>query len=506
MTKSKNTHLAALAALGLSTVLGTLAAHAAEGAITIALPSEPTSVDACDDSTNQNARVLRGNVVEGLTRLDPNAGGQALPLLATEWSRVDDNTWLFTLREGVTFHDGAPLTAEVAVFGINRMMNAELNCNTLPLIKTPTKASVESEMVVRITTETPDPMLPARMAYLDLPSPNTPLTAKSDTPIGTGPYKFVSREPGQSIVLEASDTYWGDAVDFQTVNYVWRGEPTIRASMVKTGEADIAIDIPFHEADGQPNTQEYSTNSVFFIRPMMQKPPLDDLRVRQALAYAVDKQTLTEVLMENSATPTAQLVSPLINGNIPDYQGLGYDLDKAKALLAEAKADGVPVDTPIGLISRTDLFSGVNEVSQAIQQMLQEAGFTINLVSVDSVAWSPFARKPDSLTQPVNLLTVTHDNVSGDASLSFPTYFGTAARLSMASDTAQDAALAAANTLDDPKARAEAFRAIAEHAYEEQIILPIAALQSRLLTSDKVAYEANGFTDIEIHLADVKRK
>ncbi len=506
MKLSHKGHRGLLAALGLSTMHIAVPSIGAEGSITIALPSEPTSVDACDDSTNQNARVLRGNVVEGLTRLDPNAGGQALPLLATEWSRVDDNNWLFTIREGVTFHDGAPLDAEAVVFGINRIMNADLNCNTLPLIKTPTKASVEGPMVVKITTEAPDPMLPARMAYLDLPSPNTPLTTKSDTPIGTGPYIFASREPGQSIVLEASDSYWGDAVDFQTVTYVWRGEPTIRASMVKTGEADIAIDIPFHEAEGQPNAQEYSTNSVFFIRPMMQKPPLDDLRVRQALAHAIDKETLTEVLMENSATPTAQLVSPLINGNIPGYEGLSYDLDKAKALLAEAKAAGVPVDTSIELISRTDLFSGVNEVSQAIQQMLQEAGFTVNLVSVDSVAWSPWARKPDSLTQPVNLLTVTHDNVSGDASLSFPTYFGTAARLSMASDTSQDEKLAEAGTLTDPTARTDAYRAIAQHAYEQQIILPIAALQSRLLTSDKVSYQANGFTDIEIHLADVKRK
>jgi len=493
-----------LAGLALSTALG-VPALAAEGEIILALPSEPTSVDACDDSTNANARVLRGNVVEALTQLSPDAGGEVMPLLATEWTRVDDNNWLFTLREGVTFHDGEPLDAEAAVYGINRIMNAELNCGTLPLIRTPTTASVESDMVVRLTTEDPDPILPARMAYIDLPSPSTPLDAKSDHPVGTGPYKFVSRDPGQSIVLEASDDYWGEPVDFARATYVWRSEPTIRASMIKTGEADIAIDIPFHEAQGQPNAQEYSTNSVFFIRPMLQKPPLDDLRVRQALAHAIDKDLLTEVLMENSATPTAQLVSPLINGYIPDFTGLPYDPEAARALLAEAGADGVPVEARIELISRTDIFSGVNEVSQAIQQMLQEVGFNVNLVSVDSVAWSPWARKPDSLTQPVNLLTVTHDNISGDASMSFPTYFGTEARLSMADDEALNERLLAANALVGDE-RTEAYRAIAQEAYDMQIILPIAALQSRLLTSDKVSYEANGFTDIEIHLADVKRR
>ncbi|CDN51943.1 ABC transporter substrate-binding protein [Neorhizobium galegae] len=477
---------------------------AAEGAIVLALPSEPTSMDACDDSTNANARVLRGNVVEGLTRLSPDGGGEVIPLLATEWKRVDDNNWLFTLRDGVKFHDGTPLDADAAVYGINRMMSAELNCNTLPLFKTPTSASVEGKMV-KITTKTPDPILPARMAYVDLPSPKTAKDKKSTQPIGTGPYKFVSREPGQSIVLQASDSYWGKPVDFAKATYVWRGEATIRASMVKTREADIAIDIPFHEADGQQNAQEYSTNSVFFIRPMMLKPPLNDLRVRQALAHAIDKDTLTEVLMEKAATPASQLVSPLINGNIPGFRGLPFDVDKAKKLLADAKATGVPVDTRIELISRADLFAGIGEVSQAIQQMLKNVGFNVNLVTVDSVAWSPWARKPDSANQPVNLLTVTHDNVSGDASLSFPTYFGSEARLSMASDADLNKRLEQAGTLVG-QARIDAYRAISKTAYEQQIILPIAALQSRLLTSSKVTYKANGFTDIEIHLADVTRK
>lgn len=505
MTFSK-LHKITLGALGLSTALTMMggSSMAAEGSLTLALSSEPTSVDACDDSINVNSRVLRGNVVEALTRLDPN-GGALQPLLATEWTRVDDNTWLFTLRDGVTFHDGAPLNAEAVVFGINRQMNPDLTCSTQSLFKTPTTASVESDMVVKVVTEAADPILPQRLAYIDLPSPNTPLTEKSSTPIGTGPYQFTSREPGQSIVLTASDSYWGEPVSFETATYVWRSEPTIRASMIKTDEADISIDIPFHEADGNPNAQEYTTNGVFFIRPMMQKPPLDDLRVRQAIDAAIDRATLAEVLMERSATPASQLVSPLINGNIPDFVGAAYDLDKAKALIEEAKAAGVPVDTPIELIARTDLFSGANEVSQAIQQMLEEAGLTVNLQSVDSVAWSPWARKPDSLTQAPNLLTVTHDNISGDASLSFPNYFGSSGRLSMANDPELDAKLATAATLSGDE-RTAAYREIAAIGYSQEIVIPIAALQSRLLTSDKVSYQANGFTDIELHLSDVTPK
>lgn len=267
-------------------VLGAGGAYAAEGSITLAFPSEPTSLDACDDSTNANARVLRGNIVEALTRLNPETGGVE-PLLATEWSRADDNSWLFTIRPDVAFHDGAPLDAKAVAFGINRSMNVDLTCSTLSLFPSKTTASVESEMVVKITTETPDPILPARIAYVDLPSPNTPEAAKSDAPIGTGPYRFASRDIGQSIRLKANADYWNGAPAFTEATYVWRAEPTIRASMVKAGEADIALDIPFHEAEGLSNAQEYTTNAVFFLRPMLRKPPLDDARVREAIAAAI---------------------------------------------------------------------------------------------------------------------------------------------------------------------------------------------------------------------------
>ncbi|HTJ56461.1 MAG TPA: ABC transporter substrate-binding protein [Devosiaceae bacterium] len=500
-------HKFARALLGAQAALAVAAGPvlaAPAGSVVLALPSEPTSVDACDDSTNANARVLRGNVVEGLTRLDPKSGAVE-PLLATKWSRVDDKTWTFTIRPDVKFQDGAPLDAKAVVFGINRAMDTKLVCQTLSLFSTKTVASVEGEMVVKITTAAPDPILPARIAYIDLPSPATPADAKSDKPIGTGPYQFVSRDVGQSITLKAFDGYWGSAPDFRDAQYVWRAEPTVRAGMIKTGEADIALDIPFDQTKGLGNAEEYSTNSVFFLRPMLRKPPFDDLRVRQAVVAAIDKQTLTEVLMDHSGTPADQLVTPLINGNIAGFAGMPFDLDKAKSLLAAAKADGVPVETPVTLVARSDLFSGSDEVAQAIQQMLEDAGFKVTLKPVDAVAWSPWLRQPSSLTQPANLLMATHDNISGDASLSFPNYFGSAGHLSVANDPSLDTALVSAAALDG-KARAAAYQQIARKAYDAEIVIPVAALESRLLTSSKVSYEANGFTDIELHLADVKHK
>ena len=193
-------------------------------------------------------------------------------------------------------------------------------------------------------------------------------------------------------MLSVNDGYWGDKPDIAKATYVWREEAAIRAGMVKTGEADVAIDIPFHEAEGA-NAQEYPTNAVFFLRPMLRKPPLNDHRVREAVSAAIDRSTLTEVLMERSATPAHQLVTSLINGHIPDYAGVPYDLERAKALLAEAKASGVPTDTPITLVERTDLFVGSTEIAQAIQQMLEQAGFEVKLLSVD---WSPGAPGPES--------------------------------------------------------------------------------------------------------------
>ena len=503
MLKFRTIASAALAAQAISWLaMGT--ALGADGAITLAFPAEPTSLDACDDSSNINARVLKGNVVEALTQLNPNGGGVE-PMLATEWQQVDDTTWLFTLRSGVAFHDGAKLDAQAVVTSINRTLNPDLACQNLGLFSNKTTAAVDSDMVVRVTTETPDPILPARLAYLDISSPATPAGEKSNNPIGTGPYQITGHEFGQSITMSANPAYWGPAPAIGEATYVWREEATIRASMIKTGEADVAIDIPYHEAEGAANAQQYTTNAVFFLRPMLVKEPLSDVRVRQAVAAAIDKQTLTDVLMEHSAVPTGQLVTNLINGNIPGYTGEAFDLEKAKSLIADAKADGVAVDTPITLVARSDLFAGTDEVAQALQQMLQDAGLTVTVLPVDSVAWSPWARKPDSLTQPVNLLMSAHDNISGDASLSFPNNIGSGGRLSMNTDPEMDAALAAAATMSGEE-RTNAYRAAATKAYAEKIVIPIAELQSRLLLSDRVEYQANGFTDVMLHLADITLK
>ena len=156
------------ACLGSVAVLATtIPGAAADIAIVLALPAEPTSLDVCDDSSNVNARVLKGNVVEALTRLDP-AAGEVLPLLATTWTRADTNNWLFTVRPGVKFHDGAPLDAKAVAASINRTLNPDLACQNIGLFSNKTTAAAESDMVVRLTTENPDPILPARIAYSDL--------------------------------------------------------------------------------------------------------------------------------------------------------------------------------------------------------------------------------------------------------------------------------------------------------------------------------------------------
>jgi peptide/nickel transport system substrate-binding protein len=476
--------------------------QSANGSVVLALPMEPTSLDPCDDSTNANARVIRDNVVQALTALNPGTGAVG-PLLATSWTHPEPRTWLFTIRPGVTFQDGSPLNAAAVAFGINRAMDPKLVCQTLSLFPTATSASVQSAMTVKIVTADPDPILPARMAYVDLPSPKTPKAGRTSTPIGTGPYKLTGHVIGQQITLAAYSGYWGPKPQVTKAKYVWRSEDTVRAAMAKTGEADIAMDLPAQDVTNDSQTEDFSENSTFFLRPLTTKAPLNDVRVREALAYAIDKKKITSALMTRTGTPTDQLVTKLINGFIPNYTGRQFDLAKAQSLLAQAKAAGVPTDTPIQLIAEQNLFPGSDEVAQALQQMLQTAGFKIQLRTVEAAAWSKYLRKPDSLTEPVNIMMVTHDNISGDASLSYPNYFGNSGHVSGLDNDAVQSALLKAATLSGP-ARAAAYQAIARTAYDDlQAIVPIAELRGLLMLSNRVHYQANGFTNLEVKLSDI---
>ena len=473
--------------------------------LTIVLASEPVSLDPCDTQDAANAQVLRANVLESLTRIDAETG-EVTPLLAESWEASDDNReWTFTLKEGVMFHDGEAFNAEAAAASVNRVLNTDIGCGNGTTDQFPYEVSIDvvDEYTLRLTSSEPDGILPLRMTYIDLASPATETDAKTETPVGTGPFELGEVVQGQSITLTPFDEYWGDAPEATGVTYLYRTEPTVRASMIATGEADIAVPISAADATADDRTREYSDNRVLFLRTQTNKAPFNDPRVREAVQYAIDRETITSALMERSGEPYDQLVAPTVNAYIDGFTGPSYDPERAAELLEEAAADGVAVDTTVELVTRPDLFPGSDEVMQAVAQNLQDAGFSIEFRSLDTDAWLQLLRGPFPEDQVPNILAISHDNISGDASFTYPKYVASSGTNSTLQNADIDELIAEAETKSGDE-RAELYQQASRLLYEEDFTLVPVALQTKLLLLGAgVEYEPNGLTGVELRIGDI---
>jgi peptide/nickel transport system substrate-binding protein len=505
MTKTKTSRgIAALAVLPfvLLAACSGQGGPPADGKLTIAVAVEPVSLDPCDTQDAANAVVLRTNVTEALTRIDPDTGAVA-PFLAESWQQVDERTWRFSLRSGVRFHDGTPFDATAAATSINRVVDPELNCQNLDQFPYPITATAVDATTLEVVSESPDSILPLRISYADIGAPATPAAEKTSAPIGTGPYRFAERVQGQSVTLTRNDDYWGTPGQATGVSYVYREEPSVRAGMARTGEASIAVPVSVQDATDDDRTRSYSDNRVFFLRTSTEKAPFTDVRVRRAAQLAIDKQTIVSTLMERTGEPADQIVAATVNGYVDGYTGVGHDPDEARRLLAEAAADGVDVRAPFDLVTRPDLFPGSDEVMQYIHQNLQAVGFTVDILSLDTDAWLQLLRSPFPPDQKANIIAISHDNISGDASFSFPKYMASDGSNSTIRNTEIDTLLAEAEQAVGDE-RAARYQQAARLEYEQvNAFLPIALQSKMLMLGPGIEYTPNSLTGVELTVADI---
>lgn len=160
-----------------------------------------------------------------------------------------------------------------------------------------------------------------------------------------------------------------------SATYVWRQDSTVRAAMVASGEADIAFNIAVQDATDPKTDFSYLNAETTRLRIDVPIAPLNDIRVRQALNFAIDRDALKGTILSDDVLPATQLVVPGTIGHNPDLKPYPYDLEKAKLLLKQAEADGVPVNKEIVLIGRHNFFPNSEEVMQALKAMYREAGF-----------------------------------------------------------------------------------------------------------------------------------
>ncbi|MFF3485436.1 ABC transporter substrate-binding protein [Streptomyces sp. NPDC002701] len=469
----------------------------------VVLTQEPPTLEPCEASLTDTGVVVRSNITEPLVERDP-ASGDLHPLLATAWKQTGPRTWSFDTRSGVTFQNGRPFTAEDAAFSIDRAVNSDLACNVEGYVFGDDDLKVEAvdDNRLTVTTAEPDPILPLRLSFVEIVPRSTGTGAKVRVPIGTGPYAVRSWQAGAAIDLTRYDDYWGEAADFPRARYVWRSDASVRAAMIDKDEAEIAVALDSMEADKE-TTAAYPNNETTALRLDGREAPLDDPRVRRAIDLAVDRQGIVDALLGGLAEPAGQLVPPGVVGHSEEIEPTRQDVARARALVKEAKADGVPTGRTITLVARNGMFSGVSETAEALQYQMEQIGLTVRVRMADTATQLQYQLRPlPKDVGPIALL-IMHGNQAGDAAFTASQYLLSDGPQSTFGSKDLDRRIAAAGLLSGEK-RQRAFAGLLARQNETVVQYTHIAHMSGLLgLSPSIRYEPNSATGDELRLAEV---
>lgn len=480
----------------------------AEGAkdVTIVLGEDIDLVEPCMATRSNIGRIIMENVSETLTQYDVKSGQGVTPRLAESWDDQGNGTWRFHLRKGVKFSDGSAFDASDVKASFERAMSVKLTCET-PRYFGDTKLSfnVVDDSTIDITADPAQPILPLLLSLVTIVPSETPVEFTRE-PIGTGPYKLASWTPGQSVVLERRDDYWGEAPAVEKATYVFRTDPAVAAAMVEKGEADLAPSISAVDATNPATDVSYLNSETTYLRIDSAVAPISDIQVRQALNMAIDRDAFVGTLLPEGTVPAVAMVPPTTLGWNPDVKEYPYDPEKAKELLAAAKADGVPVDTTLHLIGRSNLFPGVTEVAEALQQMMQDVGFNVDLQMVEVAQQEELYSKPFKEGRPPQMLFVSHDNSKGDPVFSMFFKYDSQGKQSGISDPKVDEMIARASAATGEE-RTKAWQEL--FAYLHDDVVPDVLLfhmVSFARVGDKIAFTPTIATNSQLELADIAFK
>ncbi|MEP2783059.1 MAG: ABC transporter substrate-binding protein [Pseudoruegeria sp.] len=461
----QKTNLVAMSLLASTVALG---AQAQDNAVTVVLSEELEIVEPCSSTKSNVGRVLFQNISETVTEMDPHTGLQ--PRLAESWEDMGDGTWRFTLREGVTFSDGSVMNAEDVAHSLVRMKSPDIACEIGAKFfgGIDITTNIVDDLTIDVTANPAQPILPMLMSTVTVTPEDTPLDSFVDHPIGTGPYTFDEYERGQSIKLSANPNYWGEQPTVQSATYVFRADSAVRAAMVAAGEADIAPNIALQDASDPDMDFSYPNSETVFLRIEHAQAPLNDKRVREALNLAVDREAFVGTILADGTLLATGITPPSTIGYNDDLAPYAYDPERARALLEEARADGVPVDTNITLIGRTNNFANVLETMEALLAMYEDVGFKMTLEMVEVGEWLERYAKPFPEDRGPQLIEAQHDNANGDPVFSMYFKYHSEGQQSGLTDPKVDGMIAAATAATGDE-RAALWSELFAYLHEESI-------------------------------------
>ena len=406
------------------------------------------------------------------TLVYPNAEGELVGVLAESWEvSEDDLTWTFKLREGVTFHDGTPFNADAVKFTFDRIMAEETESPRASAADAIASVEVVDEYTVAITTEAPYAPLLAQLSAYNLaiisPKAGDVLNNEySEAPAGTGPFTLGEWTPGERLTLKRNEDYWGDKAASETIQIDVVPEDSARVLMLMSGETDVISNVPpvmVERLEGAPGVEIINETGyrTIYVGMNIEMEPFDDIKVRQAVAHAIDTNALLQGVMGGIGTAGGGLESTVIPG-AADIDPYPYDPERAKELLAEAGLeDGFSVDFYVP----TGRYINDRQLGEAIQAQLAEVGITANLQSPEFGAYSAMLREGDKI--PMFLLGKGSPTGDPDFTLGITVRSGASGNYGNYASEEVDALLDEQQKTVDTEARHELLRQALQTAYDD---------------------------------------
>jgi peptide/nickel transport system substrate-binding protein len=356
------------------------------GNLIAAIAGEPDQLDPQKTSAYFSFEVLE-NVFD--TLVEPDANLEMRPALAESWTVSPDQlVWNFHLRKGVTFQDGSPFTADDVVYSYRRIIDEKLaNVDKFSAV-TDVSAAGEDTVLIRVKHPTPNLLtnIGGFKGMAIVSRKNVESGQIATHPVGTGPFAFVSQKSGDSIVLKANPDYWGGAPKVPGVTFEFITEPSTALSALQAGEIDWTDSVPTQrisqlKGDDSLKLAVTPSNDYWYLALNEARAPWNDPRVRQAIAYGIDRQSIVQATSYGSATAN-QLAIPEGNPWYTPYDRYSYDTDQAKRLLDEAGAHPEKMDMLV-----TSEYPETVTAAQVIADNLAPLGITVNIRTVDFATW-----------------------------------------------------------------------------------------------------------------------
>ena len=478
------------------TLLLTLLPFVGAQELTTALSTNPPTLDP-QSTFNGFSFAVTNQMFETLFRVTPE--GEIAPGLATEWEFVEPTTLEVTLREGVTFHDGTPLDAAAVKASLERLLDPETGAPGRFVVSAIQEIEVVDDQTLRLTTEEPFAPLLAHLAHpVTAVVPIAQAEGLARQPVGTGPFRFVSWEQGNEVVLEANPDYWGGEPAIQ--NVVYRIIPEVSTQLVElqSGGLDIIFNLPpdnFMSLEGEEGitTDSFLGWGSAHVGMNTENPKLQDPRVRAAIAHAIDKDLIIEEFLQGLAEPAVAPIPPTVRFAADLTEPYPYDPERARELLQEAGAEGLTL--------RLDIFQNpdLEAVAQILQFILSEVGIDLEIRTQEYAAYAEAVQEPDT-----ELYATTWGTVTLDADYTLYAFFHPSQipgnNTSRYSNERVTELLEQGRATPDDEARADLYREVQETIVEEVPMVTLYYPLSTFAKRDALQGEEVAFSWINLDL------